>query len=370
MKDELLEELLRLSKSSIKALELKDKTVVRVNKDMLIEARELLKENDKLYTFGVKNTEQIERSLIKKLVDSKKYLWHTIDGMSDGGRAIDINIINPLTGRCMTGSSSCSAVNVLYGVNDLGIGTDGGGSVLAPALSLNLFSIMAKGIGLKGLTNRVSTDGINFVPGIGVISHSFVLAEAAVKEMTGLNQEEDYKALKVAICKERNIKLPEGSDMREKLNLVYDRLNDLGVKVVEEEFPNFNTREEAIKKTQELFKTYEVLITYEGPMDLLGFGDSVFGGFGSLAAEFQQSAGKYMIKIANMVNATAVTIPSSDIASGIVITAREGIKEGLGAIALAKKLSDLYKLPELYYKYFKDSYRRKESDIIFSVKGV
>ncbi|MCM0649737.1 amidase family protein [Clostridium swellfunianum] len=370
MKDELLEEFLRLSKSSIKAMEFKDKTVARVNKDMLIEARELLKENNKVYTLGVKNTEQIERSHIKKLTESKRYLWHTIDGMSDGGRAIDINIINPITGRNMTGSSSCSAVNVLYGINDIGIGTDGGGSVLAPALSLNLYSIMAKGLGLKGLSNRISTDGISFVPGIGVISHSLDLAEAAVVKMSGLMQDNNYEALKVAICTKENIKLPDGSDMREKLNLVYNRLIDFGVEIVEEEFPNFNSREEAINRTQELFKKYEILITYEGPVDLLGFGDSVFGGFGKLAAESQQSSGKYMAKIANMVNATAITIPSSDISSGIVVTAREGIREGIGAISLAKKLSNLYKLPDLYYRYFRDSYKRKESDIIFSVKGV
>jgi Asp-tRNA(Asn)/Glu-tRNA(Gln) amidotransferase A subunit family amidase len=370
MYDERLEELLRLSKASLKALEYKDKTVIRVNADMLIEARELLSESDRIYALGVKNTEQIDRRYIKKLVDSRKYLWHTIDGMSDGGRALDVKVVNPLTGKNMTGSSSCSAVNVLYGINDIGIGTDGGGSVLAPALSLNLFSIMAKGLGLKGSANRVSTDGINFVPGIGVISHSFELAEAAVREMTGLLQKESFTCLKIAICNSENIKLPEGSDMREKLNLVYNRLTDFGIQVFEERLPNFNNREEAIKRTKELFVKYDVIITYEGPVDLLGFGDSVFGGFGKLASEIQQNSGKYMVKIANMLNATAVTIPSLDISSGIVLTAREGIKEGLAAIALAKELSSLYKLPELYYRYFKDSYKRKESDIIFSVKGV
>lgn len=369
MKDELLEEFLRLSRATIKARELQAKTLICVNKDMLLDAKELLSDSNKVFTLGVKNTEQIGRSFIKRLVDSKKYLWHTIDGMADGGRAIDINVLNPITGRNMTGSSSCTAINVLYGINDVGIGTDGGGSVLAPALSLNLFSIMAKGIGLKGQINRVSTDGINFVPGIGVISHSFGLAEDAIREMTCLKHEEDYKFLKIAICKKKNIELPDGSDMREKLSLVYDRLANLGIQVYEEEFPNFKTREESIKRTKELFQKYDILITYEGPVDLLGFGDSVFGGFGQLASELQQSSGKYMVKIANMVNATAVTIPASDISSGIVITAREGIKEGLAAISLARELRNLYKLPELYYRYFKDSYQRKESDIIFSVKG-
>lgn len=368
MKIDLLEELLRLSKATIKALEYKDKTVVSVNKDMLLEAKELLNEHRKLFTVGVKNTDQIDRRYISKLIDSKKYLWHTMDAMADGGRAVDINVLNPLTGKVMTGSSSCSAINVLYGINDIGIGTDGGGSVLAPALSLNIYSIMAKGMGLTGSTKKSSTDGISFVPGIGVISHSLELAEHAIREMTEIYDECNVKLLKIAVCKRGNIKLPDGSDMREKLNLVYNRLNEIGIEVWEEEFPNFRTREEAIKESKELFKKYDVLITYEGPVDLLGFGDSVFGGFGSLASELQYSAGKYMVKIANMINATAVTIPSSEICSGIVITAKEGINEGIAAISLAKKLKDLYKLPELYYKYFKDSYKRKENSNIFSVK--
>jgi Asp-tRNA(Asn)/Glu-tRNA(Gln) amidotransferase A subunit family amidase len=368
MKSDIMEELLRLSRATIKALEYKDKTVISVNKDMLLEAKELLNEHRKIFTIGVKNTDQIDRSYISKLINSRKYLWHTIDAMADGGRAVDINVLNPLTGKVMTGSSSCSAINVLYGINDIGIGTDGGGSVLAPALSLNLYSIMAKGMGLTGSTKKSSTDGISFVPGIGVISHSLESAEHAIREMTEIYDECNEKVFKIAVCKRGNIKLPDGSDMREKLNLVYNRLNELGNEVCEEEFPSFKTREEAIKRTKELFEKYDALITYEGPVDLLGFGDSVFGGFGSLASEMQYNSGKYMVKIANMINSTAITIPSSEICSGLVITVKEGINEGITAISLAKKLNDLYKLPELYYRYFKDSYKRKENSNIFSVK--
>jgi hypothetical protein len=367
MDELLLEELLRLSRATIKALDFKGKTIIDINEDMLIEAKELLSNGSKVCALGVKNTVQIPRSLIKRLIDSKKYLWHTIDGMADGGRAVDINILNPLTGKIMTGSSSCTAINVLYGINDVGIGTDGGGSVLAPALSLNLYSIMAKGMGLKGSTNRVSTDGISFVPGIGVISHSLEAAEDTIREMTCTKFNSSINDLNIAICKKGNITLPDGSDMREKLNLVYDRLNKFGVPIYEEEFPDFKDRESSIVRVKELLKKYNLLITYEGPVDLLGMGDSVFGGFGDLASKLQSLGGKYMVKIANMVNATAVTLPSSEISSGIVIIAREGIEEGVSAIEIAKKLSDLYKLPELYYSYFKNSYKRKQNNIIFSL---
>lgn len=367
MQDSVLEELLRVSKSTIKAMEFLNKTVISVNKDMIIEAKEVLSKYPKVFTVGVKNTSQIDRNIIKKLIDSDNYLWHTIDGMSDGGRAVDINLLNPLTGRVMTGSSSCSAINVLYGINDIGIGTDGGGSVLAPALALNLYSIMAKGMGLKGTDNKVSTDGINFVPGIGFISYSLGLAEDAVLKLINIREINKIENLNIAVCRKRNITLPDGSDMREKLNLVYNRLNFLGIQVHEEEFPDFKNREYSIFKIKELFKNYHMIITYEGAVDLLGMGDSVFGNFGLLASNIQYKGGKYMVKIANMLNSTAVTIPSSEISSGIVITAREGIEEGMAAIEIAKKLSNLYTLPELYYSYFKESYKRKENNIIFSV---
>lgn len=368
MDELLLDELFRLSRATIKALNYKNKTIIDVNEDMLVEAKELLSKGSKVYTLGVKNSVQINKMFIKRLVDSKKYLWHTIDSMAVGGRAVDMNDLNPITGKIMTGSSSCTAINVLYGINDLGIGTDGGGSVLAPALSLNLYSIMAKGMGLKGLSNRVSTDGISFVPGIGVICHCLETAEAAVNEMADIKSKKgSINNINIAICKKGNITLPDGSDMREKLNLVYDRLNQLGVSVSEEEFPDFTQREISIIRVKELLRKYNVLITYEGPIDLLGMGDSVFGGFGDLASRIQGLGGKYMVKIANMINATAVTLPSSEISSGIVITSREGIDEGLNAIEIAKCLSNLYKLPELYYRYFKDSYKRKQENLIFSI---
>lgn len=50
---------------------------------------------------------------------------------------MDMQLANPLTGHSMTGSSSGTALNVFYRINDIGIGSDGGGSVLAPAAALN-----------------------------------------------------------------------------------------------------------------------------------------------------------------------------------------------------------------------------------------
>ncbi|MFR0978568.1 MAG: hypothetical protein ACLSFJ_03730 [Holdemania filiformis] len=75
------------------------------------------------------------------------FTLHTIDKKSQlAGRAVDTQLINPISGRYMSGSSSGTAINVFAGINDLGIGNDGGGSVLAPAISLNIISFISKRI--------------------------------------------------------------------------------------------------------------------------------------------------------------------------------------------------------------------------------
>ncbi|MBL4934303.1 hypothetical protein JK636_00870 [Clostridium sp. YIM B02515] len=371
MKEDVLEQYLKIAKGTLKARELLGKTVVSINEDLLIQEAESLKIKDRLITVGVKNTKQIDRLYVKRLIDTEDFIWHTIDGMSDGGRAIDINLINPITGRVMTGSSSASAINVLYGINDLGIGTDGGGSVLAPALSLNLFSIMAKGLGLKGSDEKVSTDNISFVPGIGVISHSFKIAKKSILSMLNIEDKlEINKQIKIAVCTRKNTILPTKEDMREKLAPIIRKIESLGIEINEENFPDFENREEAIKRVKELYKNYSMLITYEGPVDLLGTGDSVFGMLGSFAKSLQNQSGKYMVKIANMVNATAITIPSDEVSSGVVICARDGIEDGLSALKLAEQLKDIYEMPVLYKNYFEESYRRRKDNIIFSLRGV
>jgi hypothetical protein len=363
-------ELLRIARASLKASGLLGRTVIKLNEDALNEAAEIINNSGSVITLGIKNTGQINRSLIKNLINTKKYVWHTIDGMAEGGRAVDIELINPLTLKPMTGSSSATAINVLYGINDVGIGTDGGGSVLAPALSLNLYSIMAKGMGLKGNIERISTDGISFTPGLGVISHSLELARDAVLGMLNNVDDTGFENIKIAVCKEGNITLPDGRDMNGKLTAVLNRLSGIGIEVYEEELPDFMDRKESISKTRELLDKYDIIITCEGPVDLMGLGDSVFGTMGRFARKSQERSGKYMVKIANMLDATSITIPVDEAASGIVITSQPGIKEGMKAIRISEEIKDLYRMPELYYNYFKDGYLRKKNDIIFSLEGV
>ena len=75
----------------------------------------------------------------------------------------------------MSGSSSGTAINVFLGMNDIGIGSDGGGSVLAPAMCLNLFGFISYLIDKENmdLYSKVSTDGIRFRPSLGYIAKDF-----------------------------------------------------------------------------------------------------------------------------------------------------------------------------------------------------
>ena len=373
--DNNLEQMLRISKADVKANKLIHITVDRVNEDAVLDTVEVLNNNINPAFIGLKNTKAVRKKYIRNLLKHGKYVWHTIDTMADGGRAVDLRLINPLTGKIMTGSSSSTAINVLYGINDIGIGSDGGGSVLAPALSLNLYSIMAKGMGLKANYSKKSTDGIDFTAGIGAISHSLSMAEDCINAMADIqssNQnydEDEFKKIKIAVPCMKNIILPSGKDMRTCLNDTVCFLSKNRIEICEENFPDFKDREYSITRVKELLCKYDILITFEGPIDLEGLGDSVFGNMGEYAKEIQNKSGKYLVKIANMVNATAVTIPSKEVASGIVMISREGIDNGIRLIKLAKKLSSQNVMPQLYIDYFKKSYLRRRNELIFNIDG-
>jgi hypothetical protein len=373
--DNNFEQMLRISKATVKATKLLNITVDRVNEDAALDTVQVLNENISPIFYGVKNTKAINRKYIKKLAKYNKYVWHTIDCMADGGRAIDIRLTNPLTGKLMTGSSSATAINVLYGINDVGIGSDGGGSVLAPAISLNLYSIMAKGMGLKANYSKKSTDGIDFTAGIGVISHSLKMAKDCIYSMADMEfakrnySECELTKIKIAIPCIGNIILPNGKDMRECLCDVVSFMKKNGIEIHEERFPNFNNREDSIIRVNELLCKYDILITFEGPIDLEGLGDSVFGNMGSFAKEIQNRSGKYLVKIANMVNATAVTIPANEVAAGIIMVSREGTDNGIRMIELAEKVSSQYIMPQLYIDYFENSYLRRKDELIFNTDG-
>src|SRR5699024_10300581 len=104
---------------------------------------------------------------------------------------------NPITYRLMTGSTSGGPINILKGINDFAIGTDGGGSVLAPAMSCQLPSMIGAGLGIHVKDKKASTDGREFRGSVGVIGKALSTVLRVMESLTEepLTTEENDSAL-------------------------------------------------------------------------------------------------------------------------------------------------------------------------------
>ena len=255
------------------------------------------------YYFGVKNSLYLTNAMEEKLKQCSYYL-HTRDQSSLGGRAIDIDLKNPITGLPMTGSSSGTAINVFLGINDIGMGTDGGGSVLAPAISLNLFSVIDPLLfqeERKKEIEKVSTDGISFIPSIGLISRNLNLLRELYLNLRAL--ENSNRETKILVD-DQNI-----------CNLLKDE--NLEVSSFEGKYDN--ERLALIETAKRLLEKYDIIVSKEGPVDLNGFGDTVFGHFDDKTKKIQVAANKGFLRIANMANCFALTVPSGELSTAYVI---------------------------------------------------
>ncbi|MCU6747018.1 amidase family protein [Faecalicatena acetigenes] len=249
---------------------------------------------------GVKDHKSIPLHLIKTLEDTGKYALHTLDCNSLGGRAVDMCVRNPLTGNPMTGSSSGTALNVFYHMNDLGIGTDGGGSVLAPALSLQLFGFISSQIEKEEMEkfHRVSTDGLAFSPSVGLITREWELLKETVR--TVLHLPEDKEKASCILASDKST-----ISWKEVQKISYPDLD--------------SDRETLIRFLKDTLSQCDFMVSYEGPVDVRGMGDSIFGHFDPWTAKRQREAGKGLLRVANMVNADAVCIPGKELGCGWVL---------------------------------------------------
>lgn len=298
-------------------------------------------ENDFIRYIGIKNRVQIPPSLLKKL-KTKQFFLHTLDKQSMGGRAVDIQLQNPVTGRFMTGSSSGTAVNVFLGINDLGIGTDGGGSVLAPALSLNLYGFISRLIceeELKQFPRGRSTDGISFQSSIGFMSRDLGTMKEALEAALPLDrwELEDHK---IRVCAQTGL---ENMLMKAQGNVQMDFCK----------FPSFSApRTEQLEFLKEKLKTYDVVSGLEGPVDVWGMGDTVFGHFDENTQRLQAKGCKGLIKVANMADASALVIPGAGLASGYILIAGSDVDSVRKLFSLAAVFPA--EEDELTRRYFRD----------------
>lgn len=280
-------------------------TVEHVYPNVIDEVEPTLEKYGYAYYTGYKQTEAIPQSLIQRL-ETCGFLTHTRDKMSLGGRAVDMQLINPLTGKPMTGSSSGTALNVFYRMNDLGVGTDGGGSVLAPAAALNLYGFLSPLLEKEAMKKfqKISTDGISFSPSLGFISRDRETLDRAVSGLLSLDLSGESKALATEV--------KEGIDI-------------------------YGARGELISYLTETVKSGMVLLSREGPVDLHGMGDTVFGHFDPGTQVMQRSSGKGLMRVANMCGLSAVTIPGRELGVCTVLLCSSSLPDIREMLLLAKK---------------------------------
>ncbi|EIV99382.1 amidase, Asp-tRNAAsn/Glu-tRNAGln amidotransferase A subunit [Thermoanaerobacter siderophilus] len=302
-----------------------------------------------------------------RLTPEKGYINITVDKMAPGGRAVDPGLLNPLTGKMMTGSTSGGAFNLLNGIIDIAIGTDGGGSVLGPALATQLFAMMGKGLGLGTGESYKATDGRWFEPSIGVLGRNLKEVLKAMEDLIDmpgafLNETQSKDLSEITIgYPSYGITLPNGEDMCDVMKFSIEYLKRNGAKTIELKVPdNLWDRQQSLKWLHSIFNQRrknicDVIITREGPIDFFGVGDSVIGHLGKTGEILQKSSGKYVLRSANMAGCTALAVPSRELATGYIIVCSSGVEAAKKAVRVAACLAEYDKRPPIFTEYFENN---------------
>jgi len=292
-------------------------------------------EEDKILT-GIKNVSSIPNTLMHKL-EKTGFALHTIDKKSQlVGRAIDTELINPITGHYMSGSSSGTAINVFAGINDLGIGNDGGGSVLAPAMCLNILGFISRLIEEdRRQIEKVNTDGMVSGNSIGFMARDRQILLKAIRDSIGVEADKDYG-------------LVFSDRMYEGIESEIIDLEDA-----------YKPRKELTEYLKDILSRCDVLLLEEGPIDLEGFGDSLFGHFDERTRRIQKQSGKGYLRVCNTAEATAMAIPGKELGCATLLICESRRDKVAKLLKAAQSIPD--SKDELIERYFLnvDSYKNE-----------
>lgn len=278
---------------------------------------------------GIKNVRSIPNTLMKRL-EPHGFSLHTIDKKSQlAGRAVDTQLINPITGHVMSGSSSGTAINVFAGINDLGIGNDGGGSVLAPAMCVNIMGFISRRIEAQRENGgKANTDGIVAGNSIGFLARKRDILYKAIEASTGITPAQDYGSV---------ISDREYPGIRSQVRCLMDC---------------HAPRAQLTEYLQQTLKQCDVLMLTEGPVDLYGFGDSLFGHFDERTAKIQQQAEKGYVRVANIARATALVMPQEGLGMGTLLLCEDNPEKIRRLLCLGLALPEV--VDPLIERYFLD----------------
>lgn len=285
---------------------------------------------------GIKNVSSIPNTLMHKL-ERRGYALHTVDRKSQlAGRAVDTQLINPITGHYMSGSSSGTALNVFAGINDLGIGNDGGGSVLAPAMCLNILGFISGLIEAdREKKQSVNTDGMTAGNSLGFMARERKILYRAIRDSIGIEASEDF-------------------------GTVYSDREYPGIPSRTVELKDaFLPRQELTEYLKQLLKECDVLVLQEGPVDLEGFGDSLFGHFDERTRELQKRSGKGYLRVCNTAGATAMAIPGKELGCATLLICESVPEKVARLLKVSEAVPEVR--DELIERYFLniDSYRNE-----------
>ena len=327
------------------------RSVVSINPHALDEAA---RKHKGFSCLGVKDDAGLPQWLLNRFHESSDWLLLTVDRKADLGRSVDTALVNPLTYRPMTGSTSGGPLNVLAGANDVCMGTDGGGSVLAPALATNLYALMGKGLGLLTTGEGCSTDGLSFRGGVGFIGRTLSLVVAAAELACG-NSLLDGELPRIVAPAYGTAMLPDGGDAREKVDkyLAAAGLTSMSDVV----FTDIYDRRHTVRELASLWERDPLacVVTFEGPIDVFSADETIPRGFGGAATDVVAGVrSKAVCKSVNMAGGTGVCVPVDELACGLLISCGPGVKAASGAVRLAHELVAHIKLPQMLIRYFHD----------------
>lgn len=292
------------------------------------------------YLVGIKNVASIPNTLMQKL-EPHGFSLHTIDKKSQlAGRAVDTELINPISGNYMSGSSSGTAINVFAGINDLGIGNDGGGSVLAPAICVNVLGFISKKIEEdRNQEAKKNTDGIVAGNSIGFMARDRKILLKAIEASTGIKQGNDIGLVY--------------SDKK------YDNIDSKVIDIME----CHSERKELTKYLENILSECDVFIVTEGPIDIEGFGDSLFGHFDERTKKIQEKANKGYVRVANIASATALAIPQTGLGMATLLMCENKVEKIEKLLKCASLIEDVHdELIERYFlnldNYFMEGYQK------------
>ncbi|MBR2788229.1 MAG: hypothetical protein IKD94_03620, partial [Erysipelotrichaceae bacterium] len=279
---------------------------------------------------GIKNVSSIPNTLMHKL-ENTGFALHTIDKKSQlAGRAVDTELINPITGYYMSGSSSGTAINVFAGINDLGIGNDGGGSVLAPAICVNILGFISPLIERDRVQiKKVNTDGMTAGNSLGFMARERRILYKAIEDATGLKPAQECGT----ILSDRTYPGIESK--------VIEVEDALAPRVVLTEY------------LKGILQRCDVFIVSEGPIDLCGFGDSLFGHFDERTKKIQRDAGKGFVRVCNTAGATALAIPNGELGCATLLICESREEKVCRLLKAAECFEEIH--DELIERYFLDA---------------